>query len=151
MDDQIKFDPADERDYAWAAGYVDGEGCFCAYMQNKGGPNQTFTVSLTAASIDRVSLDKLKHLFGGAICGPYKRGKNKEHYTYTITGQRVILAAKKMLPYLTVKRERAELVLGLEWTYAFGTRPVTDSVREYRDSFIVELKRLNNCGKTGSD
>lgn len=84
-------------DIAWAAGFLDGEGCLI-FMQND--------AKITVSQKDPRPLLKLKGLFGGAIC-KHSRGI----YVWQLTTNNCYKALEVLIPHLTVKKEQAELLL----------------------------------------
>ena len=93
-------------DWAWAAGFIDGEGCL--YWCKGSSP------ALSAAQVNREPLERLQQIFGaGAIYG--KKRDNPNHrrcWQFYIGGKKnLIPVLKKLYPHLTVKRSAAKEML----------------------------------------
>lgn len=100
---------------AWAAGFIDGEGCFSLAYRNVKGRNPHFRLSVTQS--DRRPLDKLAAIAGhGNVHGPYKYASRslskKSTYTWTLTGPWALSFYKSLKPYLCEpKKEQVARVL----------------------------------------
>lgn len=110
----------DELRYAWAAGFLDGEGCFRVYGRKP---------SIRAGQVVREPLDVLATLFGGAVYEARKTCTGKVIYVWHVAGgtaaRRVI---PLLMPYLIVKREDAQRV----YDFALGMRQqrvISDALR----------------------
>ena len=69
-------------DYAWAAGFIDGEGCF---VRTNGR-----LPKLQISQVDPMVLFKLMRILGGTVRGPYQHKTNpnaRPIYRYSISGQ----------------------------------------------------------------
>lgn len=68
-----------ETEYAWAAGFWDGEGCVSLTFR---GPSNTPRVVAQVAQVDREVLDKFSRIMGvGNVLGPYPaRHENSQPY-----------------------------------------------------------------------
>ena len=92
--------------WAYAAGFIDGEGC----LRVKWKSARRHSAGITVAQIDRRPLDLMVEWFGGGIrieqtvYGPKPRWtlSRKEH---------LIPALQGMMPYFVVKREQAVVML----------------------------------------
>lgn len=110
-------------DYAWAAGFFDGEGCVslsdCTKRNSPRGPARHITMKILICQKDRRPLDKFKGLFGGEI-KPFVRGGKNARGGQSLVWEivlRATLAAnalKLMLPYLTLKGDVARVALELQ-------------------------------------
>jgi hypothetical protein len=98
-------------DLAWAAGFFDGEGCIhIGKSIQRQYENYQLVISVTQA--EREPLDKLQELFGGFIKSyQATRYTRKYHLHWGLSSIKATNALRAMLPYLTVKREQAELAL----------------------------------------
>lgn len=57
-------------DVAWAAGFIEGEGCF--YKHPQGG------LTLIVTQVDRAPLDRLMRFFGGAVYKMHDNRRNRQ-------------------------------------------------------------------------
>jgi len=94
-------------DIGYVAGILDGEGTVL------GPPRVTIRVSMTS----KEAIDRLHSLCGGTATGPYENrsGKSlvcKPQYHWTVSSaENAFRILKDLLPYLVVKKEKAEEVL----------------------------------------
>lgn len=109
-------------DIAWAAGFFDGEGCVSiAKSARKGQPLPYYRAELIVANTSREPLDRFEILFGGrvVVVRPAKHNR-KLTYGWKTTGTaHTAQVLRELLPWLTVKRGQALLVL--EFASFFGT------------------------------
>lgn len=92
---------------AWAAGFVDGEGCFST-MRNRRDKVRNYPL-LTISQRDRFVLDRFMVAVGdGYVNGPYLNRGGGAFY-YRVNGyERVLRVAKLLWPYLSpVKQAQA--------------------------------------------
>ena len=96
---------------AWAAGFFDGEG----YIHPRQGKTK-YSLALVVSQCELSSLQRMQGLFGGSIYAPESRRnapRRKPNWQWYAGNKRAKLALNEMLPYLTVKHERAVEVLDL--------------------------------------
>jgi hypothetical protein len=102
-----------ELDLAWAAGFIDGEGYVHLQPVHKrrsdGYTNRKPRIEV--AQVDPSALLKLKRILGGSIITMTPRNGRKQSFRWDLTGVRVVPALEALLPYLTVKRAQALLLL----------------------------------------
>jgi len=105
-------------DLGWAAGLIDGEGCFSVYAAPK---KRTISIRLLIRVVlsdlpnNVVALRKLQRLFGGTIRERKKQKSWKpgarEQRVWGVFEKASIEAAKKLLPFLVIKRRTASVFL----------------------------------------
>lgn len=141
-------------DLAWAAGFIDGEGC--VHIQRNCETRRssarfvTYKLVLNLTGRDRRALDRCTTLFGGRV-----RSFRKAYYpavvyyTLDLVSDRACAALKLVLPYLVNKAEIARLGIEFhEWYRASKTptrtMPEFRRVRAqaYRDE-CLRLVRIN--------
>uniref|UniRef100_A0A6M3L8C4 Homing endonuclease n=1 Tax=viral metagenome TaxID=1070528 RepID=A0A6M3L8C4_9ZZZZ len=93
-----------ETERAWTAGIIDGEGCI---WLDRNRP------MLEVWNTDIRMLEKLKGLFDGMIYEVIRknRPRTKICWRWRITGKKVIYCLEMILPYLTIKGEKATEIL----------------------------------------
>lgn len=145
-----KWEPKEnptETELAWAAGIVDGEGCICIYgrhgrVSKKGVHALQLIVNVT--NTDPRMPIKMKEIFGGHLTGSVERRNNPRRrpcMVWTITGKPAGSALVKMMPYLVVKREQAEVAVAYVGTIGGGGK-LADGVSEHRESLRGQLVLL---------
>lgn len=96
--------------HIYAAGYIDGDGCF--YI---GKYRSKYIADIFITSTDRDILEWFKNQYGGTITTPKKPLPGREHhkpvYYYRIRKKRSIALAKSILPFLLEKQEEAKLFI----------------------------------------
>lgn len=116
-------------DLAWAAGFLDGEGCF-TLLRRKGAQFHAVTaeIHVGAVQVKREPLDFLVELLGGRVTrlGTTKGGN--EIWQWRITNapdMRRVLPL--LLPYFRQKKREAEICLAFAGTVRYrGRRPAGD-------------------------
>lgn len=94
-----------DTDLAWAAGFIEGEGCFLINQSRV----TNFHVFLKVAQVDKVPLVKLHSLFGGSLL-QYKQRENRSAAWLWAVGIGFMRDTMPLLiPYMTGnKRKQAE-------------------------------------------
>jgi hypothetical protein len=139
-----------ETDYAWAAGFLDGEGAIG--IEKTGEPARdgrtSFTGRVIATQGIRAPLDKLKHMFGGTIYTV--RNQYGEYWAWRVRGDGTLLCLKSILPYLVLKQRQAELVIAFKATVEVHKTEkgvwygkVSDEIYAARLTLYEECKALN--------
>jgi hypothetical protein len=149
-------------DYAWAAGFVDGEGCIHIHRDAHRATYglASFKLVLHVVNRNKAGLAKLVALFGGRIRQQYKRAyPTAPYYTWEITGDHAQRALRALQPYLVNKAELAAVALEFQEWYR-STRTRTRKMPEFRrqraeayreECFrLVRLHRQPQGSKVGS-
>lgn len=136
-------------DLAWAAGFVDGEGCISVVEQQK--PNQRSTHRVRFQVVQN-SLPVLEHLNGvlGRIGRIYSLRRTAEHnrqlYTLILDGWKAVAVVAYLAPYLVRKKHEAEVLLDSLAECWFGIHPGPDGfpqhVRASRRRLEKKLQKL---------
>jgi hypothetical protein len=118
-----------ETDLAYAAGYLDGEGCF----QWNG-----HTVSVQVDNTYPHTLMWLKRMFGGSVCRLNRKDeKCRTTYRYRIFGFGAASLCEKVIPYLQEKVEQAKILIKIR-----STSPHTE-LRKQLTSELSKQKRID--------
>lgn len=97
---------------AWSAGFLDGEGNFCAPNESAGRIKRRFKIQ--ACQVDREVLDRLEVALGGSVRGPYGpySGNRQPYYQWCVYGPAAKEAFALLEPYLgSVKLEQGKRAL----------------------------------------
>lgn len=97
---------------AWAAGFIDGDGCFCLFRGHSSGHRAVRSVSVSAANNSVAPLEELQSLFGGRLFIARQTSAGNDHWQWHVSGAkncRTVIS--QLLPYLVEKKEIAEVVL----------------------------------------
>lgn len=139
-------------DYAWAAGFVDGEGCVSLHLHTRRPGTKYPLVQLIVVQKDRRPLDHLQVIFGAnETIGTTRRGpKHRTYYRLVFSGRRAAEVLTKLLPHLILKRDVAIVGLALQASIDEYSRrdralgQITDVVWIYCRSLIAQAKWLNS-------
>lgn len=93
----------------WAAGFFDGEGCICITNRVRPGGTVNQHVQMSVAQKVREPLDILVELWGGKVY--VAKWKNSQGFQWHMSHKRIEEPLFDMLPYLVVKRAKAEEAL----------------------------------------
>lgn len=97
-------------DYAWVAGFLDGEGCFTVGVSREGRKHDP-KIQVSQKSL--IPILRLIEIIGGRYCVD-----NRGFYVYALSGATQIRQVlPEIIPYLTLKKKEAELLLDLCNTY----------------------------------
>lgn len=99
-------------DLAWAAGFLDGEGCIQLAKPSNKVHASTRSVLVHCTQLKREPLDKLAAMFGGNVRPMRLNKQGYQIWQWNVTrAELVINCLEGVLPYLTSKRAEAEVVL----------------------------------------
>ncbi len=101
-------------DLAWAAGFIDADGTITLKRWKRNGKvyYQPW-ITVTQVAEYETSVQKLQDMFGGNIHGSHPAHRLPV-LQWAVVSKQAIACAKLLLPYLIVKKYRAELVLKFE-------------------------------------
>lgn len=123
-------------DLAWAAGFLDGEGCFSIKVKNSK-PHEPFIAAFQKATGEPIY--KLQEMFGGAV------RVISDGWEWRISGATSVRNALPLLiPYLVVKWTQADLLLSYCQSINphNGGRPLEPLEIQRRLAVVSELKAL---------
>ena len=119
-----------DTEWAWLAGFLDGDGCIIA--KNPRGENTYFHVRVSFTQKDPTPLKRIVELIGS---GNIRCKGSLHHYHSLVYGNRVsAVILEKVMPFLVAKREQAEQA----WTI------ITAETTEEQAKANEELKRLKH-------
>lgn len=124
------------QELAWAAGFIDGEGCFST---------DSTTLNLRAYNTYKPAILRLQEMFGGNV---NTRSRPKESYKQMWIWSVGTLQAKPVieaiLPFLTVKVHQAETALELIDALRRSAGPKRDpAIVEKREILREKIRNLN--------
>ncbi|MCK5016398.1 MAG: hypothetical protein KAS32_04925 [Candidatus Peribacteraceae bacterium] len=135
----------------YLAGLVDGDGTFrIARQKRKEIWSPKYDCKLRIINTSKTLMVWLKSNFGGSYWVQRKgHSRWKDCYTWEVTSKQAIALTKKIIKYLIVKKERAELLLELEKTFSWrkkGTKRVPEKTLIKRKEIYLKMKKLNRRG-----
>lgn len=124
---------------AWAAGFIDGEGCISVVRcTHKGVAREQVQLLLDVGQSKREPLDHLVELFGGRV-----RSVRLGAFGWRLYGQKAGRVLEAVLPYLIVKRRQATLGLELLSLKSVQGRTRPDAVYARVLAIAEEFRALN--------
>ena len=130
-----------ETDKAYAAGFFDGEGNICIARNEHAGKAKryyTYNMRIGAAQVDITPLLWLRDRWGGSI------GPSNHWYGWRCFSHMAASFLIDTLPYLQVKRERAQLALRFQSTiHQPGRRGHTAEHKALMADMKVQMNLLN--------
>lgn len=103
---------------AYLAGFADGEGHFCVRFirRRKTDIRKFCRPEIIIMQVNRESLDWCKENFGGNVYSQKRDGTRQEIHRWVLVGQKAVILAKDLEPYLIVKREQVKRLTVLKYT-----------------------------------
>ena len=135
---------------AWAAGFIDGEGCISVVKQiyqKKTRRNYYIRLRLQAVQNDLASLQHLQRILGvrGAINQiKWYPSQTRPIYTFLVDGRHAIEALEKIEPFLIRKRHQARACFDLwrEGKMGVRTGQVPQEIWDIREYYLKRLQRM---------
>lgn len=134
-----------ETDKAYAAGIIDGEGCILIQKRSIERKSPTYSLRVALGVTDECLCIWMLRKFGGTRIKNYNRGPNyRRVYRWDLSGPRASEFLEKILPYLVIKVQQAQL--GIEFQngigYVGGTYLPAYTLEERENQYIMmrELK-----------
>ncbi len=138
-----------QQDIGWCAGFLDGEGSFLmakvGHQKFYGPEFPARKPKITADQIIKAPLEKLKSTLGGSISCVQGRTTSAGNpiYRWFIDGSGKLCEVLPLLiPELTIKKARAELLLELALTFGSGGIKLTPSQCNERITIINKFFEL---------
>jgi hypothetical protein len=96
----------DKTKYAYAAGYIDGDGCFALRKQKT-----KYTNTILICSTVRLTMNWFKKEFGGSVFLKKAKNSHKPSYHFYIGSTQSLEFAIELLPFLVEKQREAQLYI----------------------------------------
>lgn len=144
-----------DTDAAWLAGFLDGEGSFQVRRYRVQG-YEGFEASVSATGVEPAPLVRCQELARGNLLGPVRPsgGNARPSWVWRVKGHALTSLLEAIIPYLTLKREHATILLVMRrGTRAgarsgeFGRRRATAEF-EQRARIKMAINALNHRGST---
>lgn len=102
------------RSISWAAGFLEGEGCF--FASRKGSATAlTRVMGVQAAQVQKWPLDRLSQMFGGSVRPRAGRGRQKDYFCWGLYGPRAAGLTMTLYQFLSPKRQKQIVECLREW------------------------------------
>lgn len=135
-------------DLAYAAGFIDGEGCFYVGFRRGVRGRRCFPCTVTVAQTERDSLQRLQGLFGGKVYEAKTTGFSKRPvWTWSIYGTDADTMVRLIMPYLRGKR--AQAIVYMQMRQLINANPmgkrITDTDLEVRLGLVKQISSLKRA------
>lgn len=124
---------------AWAAGFIDGEGCISIAKQRLVGDKWYYSLKLTASQTKIEPLELLKNKWGGSITVLPAKLNRQQCYTWQVYSENAKLALLELQPYLVVKQRQAAIGIGFQKAFKRRNLVLVERLK-------LELTKLNRRG-----
>ncbi len=103
-------DTLKDTDIAWAAGFIDGEGCI--QLSRAGRGMRAHVLRINVPQVHRAPLDRLAAMFGGGVHPKQTTNpRHRQQHVWEITSYRAAAALRRLRPYLLLKGREADLAV----------------------------------------
>lgn len=133
----------------YLAGYLEGDGCFRANttIQKQQYDCIVYERSITITSVKKEPIQLFKNLVGGFIYEEQKEGNRRRTYTWTIKNDASLIVAKKVLPYLVMKKDLCNLYIKYCQNILKTKNKTNIDVFNERNSLLIQIKNdIHKCG-----
>lgn len=135
----------------WTAGFMDGEGTITIkrYIRNGRVVYQPY-ISCVQADTNGgdQAIQFLKDTFGGSISRYQQKGQRNATSLWTVVSLNALEFAQKLLPYLTIKKERAKILVDYckNIEKGKGGNKLSDEELKKREGYWLKMRVLNERG-----
>ena len=141
-------------DLAYAAGLLDGEGCFTVrYVPARYGKNRGNHGILVCVHIKQEHIVKwLKSQWGGNTYQEFRENRQATHcnlWRWNITNRKAERFLRATIPYLKIKQRQAKILLRLQNRMLKPTARrggVSQKEFDFRESLKAQIHKLNRTG-----
>jgi hypothetical protein len=133
----------------YLAGYIEGDGCFRANttIQKQHYECVVYERSITITSVKEEPIQLFKNLVGGFTYTEQKEGNRRTTYTWTVKGDASLIVAKKVLPFLVMKKNLCKLYIQYCENIHKTNNRVNTEILDQRNSILKQIKNdIHNCG-----
>jgi hypothetical protein len=141
------YDKLSDTEAAYLAGLLDGEGCIILARESvpnktQGGIRYGYKLNITITNTSSQMIEWLHQTIGGKVFTYAHIPGWRTKYDWRIYGDEAREILRELRPYLTVKREQAEIAL----EYQPGNKglPVTPQENDRRLDIITRLREVKH-------
>jgi hypothetical protein len=121
----------EELDYAWAAGFLDGEGAIMIHRNTRSGQ---ISLCIRVTQTTMPALDKLILLFGGTVTT-----SSRNVHQWNLYGMNAVRMLQKIRPYLIEKAGHCEVALRF-MVECYNTTNVEKKMEYYEQMRLLQKK-----------
>lgn len=126
-----------ELEIGWAAGLLEGEGCFGWYGDYNGYP------LVSVCSVDKDVIEKFSKLFEGTFRETHPTSKGKRVWEWRVTSKNAIICMQKVLPHMSKRRADKIVNCILKWL------ELEDNRKEEKDLREIQCRKGHLYGEDG--
>lgn len=136
-------------DLAYAAGFIDGEGCITILAQHKQRMrNRSYSLRIQITQVDPAPLIRLQALFGGKLRARSRPKAQRTQYDLVLNDKQAVKVLQLIRPYLIVKAEQADIALEFD-KFRFqlgqvGRGGLSDETLDWYETYKIEISRLKH-------
>jgi hypothetical protein len=134
----------EELEFAYLAGIIDGEGTISVCMVHRPDGVNALHKMLGVFNTNYTLIAWLKERFGGVVHSRTRSDKWKQEHQLKWSAEEASELLAKVLPYLVIKKEQAEIFIQLHKTK--GVTKVSAEVQELREKLVNRCQELNKRG-----
>jgi hypothetical protein len=126
-----------EEDLIYAAGFLDGEGCFSIGRHHK--------ITVSASNTDKAVIEWLKKTFGGSVCmnaTHLRKPNHRQVYSWSVVSNDADRLCKSIVPYLRVKTAQCVGLILMKQTTTAGGKRLEPELLQERDRIALRVKEL---------
>jgi hypothetical protein len=140
-----------DTDYAWAAGFIEAEGCFFSYRNG----GNSYCIRIDVAQVNKRPIDKLQAMFGGQVEQRPAVKMSRPYWRWHVQSKAGVIACLDAIdPYLVSKRDQSALLREIAMLVADKGGPSgrsKDELAELRERRRALAEQLKNAKKAVGD
>lgn len=135
----------------WTAGFIDGEGSITIKRYTRNG-RIVYQPYVSCCQANPNGGDKaiqfLQDTFGGSISRYSQKGQRNATSLWVVVSQNALEFVKKVYPYLTIKKERAKILMDYykDIQKGKGYNKLSDEELDKREKYWLKMRVLNERG-----
>jgi hypothetical protein len=140
-------------DWAYAAGFVDGEGCIAVVRSFKPRSGRyVYGVNVVVSNNDRAVLEWMQGMWSGwVVVVPGRQGKSRENWSWRTSSLKAQPFLAGIKPWLKIKQRQCENALAMiellqVGRRAFGPYPLPQALLEQQEKHYWIQRELNHRG-----
>lgn len=141
-----------DTDYAWAAGFIDGEGTITLKRYFRYGKVISYQPYITCTQADSINhflaIERLQKLFGGSLARSTPKPPRLPTLQWTVVSSDALKCIELIRPYLKIKHTHSDILLrySREVIKGKGYHRIPDEETKKREGFWNEMRLLNERG-----
>jgi hypothetical protein len=148
--DRKRLGEPSEMEWARLAAYIDGEGCISITYHCKKGRYNFFSLLIDIANTDIRLMYWLQEHFGGWLSVNQASATDNRRvpcYHWRMSQKDYVEALEKMMPYLVIKKEQAEIAIAFRKTFRpsrFNRIRIPNEIMQLREDLRQKMLAIKN-------